>query len=124
MFRKKIFLLSSVGILFFLNNCGGSDKKPEDVVKDVEYSLCEGKIDKQDVTMRTQKLLSMLPLNEYAKLCKKRKGIADIKVETHKINDTTLEYTALIKFGDGTETTDHGYIVKTNEGWKLDVKKQ
>jgi len=43
-----------------------------------------------------------------------------MEVELHQINSTTLEYTDFIKFGDGSEIRSHGYLVKTNEGWKID----
>jgi len=135
MFQRKVFALVLLLVAVFSFGCG--EKKPKDVVKDFYYSLCQGDVDSaiNDLTLRSQQALeSSLRLlgkkdglrgylEAYSKECEKFGGIKDIKVETQKVNDSQLEWTAVIKYGKGRTATDSGYLVKTDKGWKIDLKK-
>jgi len=115
-------------------SCG--QKEPKEVVEDFYHAICEGDVEetKKYLTLRTQQAMEATMqlvgrkgledyIKEYSKQCKSYGGIKDIKVETRKVSDNKLEWNAVVVYKSGRRINDEGYLVKTDEGWKIDVKK-
>ena len=135
MLKRAAGLVLVLLISVFMVGCG--EREPKEVVKDFYYSLCEGDVEavSKDLTLRAQQILdssmklagSRGGLADFVKAsaeqCKKMGGIDSIKVETEKVSDSEMKWTAVVKYKNGRVTTDNGELVKTDKGWKIDIKK-
>jgi hypothetical protein len=135
--QRRQFLVLVLTAFISVLGVGCGEKSPKEVVKDFYYSVCEGDIDKalNYLTLRSQQLLDsslMLMgkkggtrgyLEEFSKNCKKLGGLKEIKVETQKISDSEVKWSALVVYGNGKKVSDEGYLTKTDKGWKIDIKK-
>ena len=135
MVKRTTGLLLVLFLSVSMVSCG--ERKPKEVVKDFYYSMCDGDVEavSKDLTLRSQQLLDSFAklsgykgglaglVKESSEQCKKWGGINSIKVETEKLNNSEMKWTAVVKYKNGKVTADNGELVKTDKGWKIDIKK-
>lgn len=126
--RRRLAICAACVCVIFALACAGGNS-PSSAVKSFYRAIGEGRTD-DALGLLSERTVSMIGkeklrtgLQKSTRDALDKGGIADVEIASEQVASEIANVTAVVKYGNGTATTEKIKLVKEGAGWRLQPDK-